>query len=54
MYLGFSFYRVGGSWGLSLPYYRVILGIYRGYIAIMEKKMEAIIVFRVKSWGLSK
>ena len=29
-----------------------IIGVYRGYIGIMEKKMEArILGFRVQDWG---
>ena len=43
----FPFRVLGRSWGLSLPYYRVILGIFGGYIVRMEKNMEATIVFRV-------
>ena len=36
-----------GSWGLSLPCYRVILGIYRGYLVLMDNNIEATIVLRV-------
>ena len=32
--------------GFRVQYLGVILGLYRGYIGIMEKKMETTIVFR--------